>query len=250
MSPNRSGVGDAPAARRFLAGVHVFSRLEPAQLDALAARMRRRAFGRGVIIFHQGMPGQALYVIESGSVRIFSLSEAGQEISVNIYGPGEIFGELSLLDGLPHSASAAAMEPTTVWMLFRDDFRRALEETPSMAIGIIEVLSARLRQTTSYAEELVFLDVSGRVAREVLKLAERYGVPAAEGGVIIDLPLTQGELATLVGATRESVNKVLAQFRGRGYLTLEGRRICVLQPEKLRALLLRQGWELQGRGGC
>lgn len=227
---------------RFLEEVPVFAHLKPPAIGLLAEKMRRRTFGRGVVIFHQGMPGQALYIIEDGSVRILVLSEGGQEITVNIYGSGDVFGELSLLDGLPHSASAAAMEPTTVWMLFRNDFRQALQESPEMAVGIIEVLSSRLRQTTEYAEQLVFLDVPGRVARELLRLAERYGTAEEAGEMLIELPLTQGELATMVGATRESVNKVLAQFRSLGYISLEGRRIRLHSTEKLTSVLSSQGW--------
>lgn len=246
MSATRTPLAPAELGR-FMQEVPVFSRLTPDQLEALSGRMRRRVFGRGVVIFHQGMPGHALYIIESGSVRIFVLSEAGQEISVNIYGSGEIFGELSLLDGLPHSASAAAMEPMAVWMLFRDDFRRVVQEIPGMAIGIIECLSARLRQTTQYAEQMVFLDVPGRVARELLQLAGRYGTRGDDGSILIDLPLTQGELATMVGATRESVNKVLAHFRTMGYLATEGRRLRILASDELSWLLTSQGWDVVPR---
>jgi CRP/FNR family transcriptional regulator/CRP/FNR family cyclic AMP-dependent transcriptional regulator len=177
-----------------------------------------------------------MYIIESGKVRIFILSESGQEISVNIYGPGDTFGELALLDGLPRSAGAVAVEQTVTLALHRDDFLRHLETYPRMAQSIIEVLSTRLRYTTSYAESLAFLDVCGRVAAKLLELAERYGVQRE--GIEIELRLTQAELASWVGTSRESVNKVLGTFRGQGLIEVEGRKITILDRQGLKKRIL------------
>lgn len=216
----------------LLRNVPLFAGLSDQELEALASRLGRRTFGKGMVIFHKGGLGRSLYIIESGQVRIFSLSETGQEISINIYGPGDLFGELAILDGLPRSAGAMAMQRTVTLTLYRDDFLRCLEACPSMVKDIVAVLSRRLRYTTAYAETLAFLDVYGRVAAKLLELADRYGVAKA-GAEQIELHLTQAELASWVVASRESVNKVLGTFRDQGLIQLEGQAITILDREAL-----------------
>lgn len=226
----------------MLRKVSLFAGLSDQELEVLADSLGKRTFGKGMIIFHKGSPGQTLYIIESGKVRIFILSESGQEISVNIYGPSDVFGELSLLDGLPRSAGAVAVERTVTYTLHRDDFLRHLEAYPRMAKSIMEVLSTRLRYTTVYVESLSFLDVYGRVAAKLLELADRYGLrnDGKDGinGIEINLRLTQAELATWVAATRESVNKVLGTFRDQGLIQVEGQRITILDMPGLRRRIL------------
>jgi CRP/FNR family cyclic AMP-dependent transcriptional regulator len=222
----------------ILRNVSLFAGLSDAELAVLAGCLGRRTFGKGMIIFHKGGLGQTLYIIESGKVRIFILSESGQEISVNIYGPGEVFGELSLLDGQPRSAGAVALDKTVTLTLRREDVLPLLEAYPRMARGIIEVLGTRLRYTTAYAENLSFLDVYGRVAAKLLELTERYGVEKEGEGIEIDLRLTQAELATWVAATRESVNKVLGAYRDCGLIAVDGRRITILDRPGLERRVL------------
>mgnify|MGYP001130193959 FL=1 len=217
----------------LLKNVSFFAGLSGRELNSLAECLARRTFAKGVIIFHKGSPGRTLYIIESGKVRIFVLGASGREISVNVYGSGEVFGELALLDDLPRSAGATAVERTTVLTLHRDDFLWHLERYPKMARSIIEVLSARVRYTTLYAESLAFLDVHARVAKKLLELAERYGVKEGEE-IQIALHLTQAELASWVAATREHVNKVLGAFRDQGLISVEGQTITVLDPRRLR----------------
>ena len=216
----------------LLRNVPLFAGLSDQELEALASSLGRRTFAKGMVIFHKGGLGRSLYIIESGQVRIFSLSETGQEISINIYGPGELFGELAILDGLPRSAGAMAMEMTVTLTLYRDDFLRCLEASPRMVKDIVAVLSRRLRYTTAYTETLAFLDVYGRVAAKLLELADRYGVAKA-GAEQIELHLTQAELASWVVASRESVNKVLGTFRDQGLIQLEGQAITILDREAL-----------------
>jgi len=221
----------------LLRSISLFSGLSDAELDALAGRLGKRTFGRGVIIFHKDSPGDTTYIIETGKVRIFALSESGQEISVRICGTGEVFGELSMLDGLPRSAGAMALEETRVLTLQREDYRELLEAYPHMAKGIIATLTARVRYTTQYAENLAFLDVEGRVAQRLLELANLYGVQAP-AGVEIGMQLTQSDLASLVGATRERVNKVLAAFRNQGLIESDAERIIVRDPRGLKRHIL------------
>lgn len=221
----------------LLKNVSFFASLSEPKLDSLADCLARRTFAKDVIIFHKGSPGRTLYIIESGKVRIFVLSESGREISVNVYGTGDVFGELALLDDLPRSAGATAVERTTVLTLHRDDFLWHLERYPKMARSIIEVLSARVRYTTLYAESLAFLDVHARVADKLLELADRYGVEREEA-IQIDLQLTQAELASWVAATREHVNKVLGTFRDQGLISIDGQTITILDPQRLRQRVL------------
>jgi CRP-like cAMP-binding protein len=216
----------------LLQSVSLFADLSVTDLSVLADSLKRHTFGKGMIIFHQGSSGQRLHIIESGRVRIFLLSESGQQVSLNLYGPGDVFGELSLLDDLPRSAGAIATEKTATYTLHRDDFLRHLEAYPRMAISILKTLSARLRYTATYAENLAFLDVYGRVASKLLELADRYGVQ--KDGIEIGLRLTQADLANWVGASRESVNKVLGVFRDQGSIEIEGKTITIRDRSRLQ----------------
>ena len=210
----------------LLQSVPLFARVPVHELEALARNLGKRTFGKGMIIFHRGSPGQTLYIIESGAVRIFSLSETGQEITVNIYGPGEVFGEMTVLDRGPRSAGALCLERTVTYTLHRDVFARCLERNPALANGIIELLVARLRYTTDYLESLVFLDVCGRVAAKLLEIDERYAEHGHRAGPAVRL--TQGELATWVAASRESVNKVFSTFRDQGLIAVDGQVVTIL----------------------
>jgi CRP/FNR family cyclic AMP-dependent transcriptional regulator len=207
----------------------LFAGLSDSELKEVAACVVSRSFGRGVFIFHKDSPGQTLYIIESGRVRIFILSESGQEISLNVYGAGEVIGELGFLDGQPRSASAVALEPTVAFALRREDFFQHLEDHPRLAVRLLGVMAARLRYTTAYAESLAFLDVNGRVAVRLLELGDRFGIQSARGGGLeLDLGLTQAELASWVASSRETVNKVLSTFRDQGLIELVGQRITIL----------------------
>jgi len=216
----------------LLRSIPLFTSLPDHELEALGRSLGKRTFGKGMIIFHRDSPGQTLYIIESGLVRIFSLSESGQEITVNLYGPGELFGEMAVLDGLPRSAGALCMERTVTYTLHRDLFLDCLARNPAQAQGVIELLSQRLRYTTYYLENLAFLDVYGRVATKLLELDERFKGKGRDRG--FDLRLTQGELATWVAASRESVNKVLSQFRDQGLIGADGQVIIILDRDGLR----------------
>ena len=214
----------------------LFANLPDPELDRLASNLGKRTFGKGMIIFHRGSLGRSLYLIESGTVRIFSLSESGQELTVNIYGPGEIFGEMAVLDNRPRSAGALCMERTVTYTLHRDVFMSCLARNPALVDGVIRLLIGRLRYTTDHLECLAFLDVYGRVAAKLLELCERGA--GQEFGMGLDLPLTQGELATWVAASRESVNKVLSTFRDQGLIAVDGQKITILDLDGLEQRIL------------
>ena len=219
--------------RELVHRVVLFERLQEPELTGLSQQLTRRTFRRGTMIFHKDQAGDALYIVESGRVRIFRTSESGKELEVSEAGPGEVFGELALLDGSPRSASVEAVEDTVTHTLNRDEFLRYLATAPQLAVAVILLLSKRLRAITEYAESLAFLDLEARLARDLLQLGERHGVVA--DGVEIDLAhLNQTELANRIGATRERVNRALAAFRSQRLIKLRGKKIVLIDLERLK----------------
>ncbi len=223
----------AAAPLQLLKRVALFDGLSDDALAPLAEHLRRRTFRHGTMIFHKDQAGDALYIVESGRVRIFLPKESGEELWVEFAGPGDVFGELALLDGRPRSASAEVVEDTILHTISREEFGRYVTATPQFAMGLIELLGNRLRHLTEYAESLAFLDVHARLARVLLEMADRYGV-RKDGSIEIDLDITQADLATMVGATRERVNRALSSFREQGAIELRGKKITLLDPGRLR----------------
>lgn len=217
----------------YLKQVSLFASLSDEDIRALMSVARRRTFRAGEVIFHRDDPGQVLYVIKEGKVKICLISPDGQEISLVVFGKGECFGELALLDGLPRSADAIALEKVECYTLQRSDFHNAIMKNPKIAIQVLEVLSKRLRSTDQQVEDLIFLDVYGRVAKKLLELAEAHGV-SADGGTRIEIRLTQQELASMVGASRESVNKVMGYFTDKKIISADKHRITLHRAEDLK----------------
>jgi len=221
----------------LLQQIPLFTDLPPTQLRSLAGTLERRSYRKGQVILHQGDEGNSLFVIVTGRVRIYTISLDGHELTVWIYGEGDFFGEMALLNGEPRSANAKAMQKTEVLVLRRPAFRSHLLSNPSTAIHVIETLSQRLRATTVNAEELFSMSVTQRIARKLLELSERYGVRQKDG-VLIDLDLSQEAIASLAGTTRESANRALSQMRSKGIVEVERVRIRVLRPDALRSYLI------------
>jgi CRP/FNR family transcriptional regulator, cyclic AMP receptor protein len=217
----------------WLAQVPLFADLDAESLHELAIAAHHRAFHAGELIFHRGDPGQVMYVIRQGKVKISLTSPEGQEVSLAVLGPGECFGELALLDGQPRSADAQAIEAVQAYSLQRMDFTRAVMHHPHIAVQVMQVLSRRLRQTDEMVQDLLFLDVHGRVAKKLLELTETHGVRTPEG-IRIQLRLTQGELAAMVGASRESVNKVMGYLTAKQYITTDRHHTTVTRLAELR----------------
>jgi CRP/FNR family transcriptional regulator/CRP/FNR family cyclic AMP-dependent transcriptional regulator len=216
----------------LLRQVSIFADLCDKDLSALATCLGKRTFARGMMPFQKGSLAQSLYVIESGEVRIFALSETGHEITLAVYGSGECFGETALLDGNQRTTGAMALEKTVTYTLDRDHFLRCLDQHPEVARRVMALLAHRLQHVTTYAEHLAFLDVAGRVAAVLLDLAARQG--GTGGNIEINLHLTQADLASWVCASREMVNKVLHVYRDQGLITLEAHTIAVLDAEGLK----------------
>jgi CRP-like cAMP-binding protein len=205
--------------------------------ETLAGSFVRRSYPRAETIFRTGDPGTHLYLIEAGRVKITTSSAEGREALVAIIGRGEIFGELSLFDAGVRTADARTMEPTVLHALSHDLFRRFVQNHPKVAWEMFRILAGRLRAADEAIQDVVFFDVPGRVARRLLDLATRHGSADGSNGMRIDVPITQEEIAQMVGASRESVNKALATFIERGWVSLEDRMYTVRDPEALRSRL-------------
>ncbi len=219
----------------FLQQTALFADINTTQLQAIAQHIIPRTFKQGEIIFHEGDPGRFLYLVQSGQVRIFINGLDGSETSVILFGkPGDIFGELAVIDGLTRSASAVALGETVLYTMSRDSFRQQMRHCPQLALNFMKVLSQRVRYNTKQMDSFATLDVPKRLARKLLELAQDYG-RAANTGVQIDMTLTQTNLASLIGATRESTNKCLREFRKQGWISLENGQISILDPDALRA---------------
>src|SRR5437588_1009896 len=213
-------------ATTYFKQVSFFADLSEEDMRALTTVAKRRAFRAGEVIFHRDDPGQVLYMIKEGKVKICIISPDGQEISLAVLGKGEYFGEFALLDGLPRSTDAIALEKVECYSLQRSDFHHAIMKNPKIAIQVLEALTKRLRNTTAMVEDLIFLDVYGRVAKKLLELADAHGVKT-DDGIRIDVRLTQQELASMVGGSRESVNKVMGYFTDKDFISTDKHRITL-----------------------
>lgn len=224
----------------FLASQALFADLEPAHRERVGACLQKRTYGAGITLYHQDMPSMMLYMLGEGSVRIYTIGRTGQEFTLNVLGAGDIFGELSVLDSKPHSATSVTLQPTTVWLLNRADLMTFLEEMPPLYRNLTLILAGRIRANNQLLEAMTFQDVLGRLALQLLILAGRYG-SQIKGGVEIGVPLTQGDLATMVGATRESINKSFGILRSRDLIRAEGVSIVVTNTDGLRDLIQERG---------
>ncbi|MFN0282724.1 MAG: Crp/Fnr family transcriptional regulator [Kineosporiaceae bacterium] len=211
----------------------LFAALDDEASTALRSTMATVDLGRGEVLFQEGDPGDRLYVIIDGKVKLGRASGDGRENLLAVLGPGEMFGELSLFDPGPRNATATAVADTTLIGLGNEDLTTWLAGRPDVARQLLRALARRLRRTNEALADLVFSDVPGRVAKALLDLSERFGRPN-EDGLRVAHDLTQEELAQLVGASRETVNKALADFASRGWLRLEARAVVLLDIERMR----------------
>ncbi len=190
----------------------LFARADDETLAQCAAGLRIRRFRKGETIFHQGDPGDSLYIMELGAVKVVLPSPEGEEAAIiATLGPGDFFGELALLDGAPHSATVVAIEPTEVLVLRRDVFEGLIDTDRGLRIALLAGLAGELRRLTGHVEELHFLDLPGRLASRLVRLA-REQEPDTVGEVALAWPYTQSDLAAMIGGTRQTVNRLLADF--------------------------------------
>jgi len=217
----------------LLANSALFVDLAPKALEFLAERAIRLDLERGHTIFHQGDEGDTLYVIADGLVKVWvSSGEGGEMVLATLRSP-DAFGELSAVDGRPRSASATILEPTTLVAVDRATLLDAVHHHPGVADGMLSALGGLARRITEQTSDLVFLDLAGRLAKTLATLADRDGTVEGDT-VVLELPLTQTELAEMVGGSRQSVNQSLRMFQTRGFLELRGREVVILDLDALR----------------
>jgi CRP/FNR family cyclic AMP-dependent transcriptional regulator len=216
-----------------LAGIPFFSGLDSTSLERVGAGMRMRRFRRGEVIFHQGDPGDALFIVMTGAIKIMLPSDTGDEAILATLRPGDVFGELALLDGAPRSATATTLEATETLILPRDQFRELLATEPAIRDALLAAIAGELRRLTNHVEELHFLDITGRLASRLARLAAESGTTLPDGSIRLRSPLTQGDLAAMIGCTRQSVNKLLGMFTDDGLIRLDRESIVVLDLDRL-----------------
>jgi CRP-like cAMP-binding protein len=214
-----------------LAEIPLFQVLSQEGISAAARAGLSRTYAPGQIICHQGDPGDHLYAVIKGLVKIVFASERGDEMVLNILGPEEIFGELALLDGAPRSASVVALKSTLVFVLPRRRLLELMSVNPGLADEFLKLIGKLVRNLTEKAGDLAFLDLVGRLAKLLLQLSAMHG---HVHGVVLDSGLTQTDLARMIGASRPAVNRALRSLAARGLIELQGRTIVLHDLEALR----------------
>ncbi|HHC72596.1 MAG TPA: Crp/Fnr family transcriptional regulator [Thiotrichales bacterium] len=212
------------AVTDILENIPLFSTLDPAEREAICSHTITKSYPRNTIIINEGDTTQSLYIILEGKVKVFLSDSGGKEVTINMQGPGEYFGELALLDESPRSASIMTMEPSKFAIISKDDFDKVLTNNPTIALKLIRELTGRIRHLTENVKNLALLDVYGRVARTLLDLAEESDEP---GVLVIRQKLTHQEIANMVGASREMVSRILKDLTLGGYIRVEGRQITI-----------------------
>lgn len=216
----------------ILSRAGIFLGVQSSAVEALAHKLSTVDFPCGHLIFDQGDPGDCLYVISSGKVKIRSRSPGNKESLLALLGPSDVFGELAVFDPGPRATSATALTEVQALEISRPLLRAWIAERPEIAEQLLGVLARRLRHTNDNLADIVFNDVAGRVAKQLMALAKRFGT--RQGACLrVDHDLTQDEIAQLIGATRVTVNKVFADFAHRGWIRFDGGTVWICNPERL-----------------
>ena len=221
------------ANRAFLRQVSLFTGLSDDDLREMESVVRERSFRKNEVIFHAHEAGSALFVIKRGRVKISMDDRSGKEVILRILEAGDFFGEMSLLDGQPRSATVSSLEPCLALILSRDQFLRFITRHPEVVMKMLTTLSQRLRKADEKISRLVFADAYEKVASVLMEVIEERKIPL-NIGTEIPLSLTRKELADLAGLSRETLTRVIADFQRAGLVRIEGRRIAVVSPTKLR----------------
>ena len=220
-------------SRAFLRQIGLFDGLSDRDLRELESIVRERSFRKNEVIFHAQEPGNALFVIKRGRVKISMDDRSGKETILRILEAGDFFGEMSLLDGEPRSATVSSLEPCQALILSRDQFLQFIPRHPQVVLKMLTALSRRLRKADEKISRLVFADAYEKVASVLLDIIEERKIPL-NIGTEIPLSLTRQDLAELAGLSRETLTRVIADFQRAGLVRIEGRRVSVVNPAKLK----------------
>jgi CRP-like cAMP-binding protein len=228
----RGSMMDDRFAVEALSRCPLFESVDRATLESMANGLRRRRVRRNEVIFHQGDPGDSLHVVASGAVKIVLPSAEGDEAIIATLRPGDFFGELALLDGAPRSATATALEPSDTLVLPRPVFIDLLDTMPGLRNALLAGLTKELRRLTGHVEELHFLDLAGRLAMRLTRLA-RDADPSARGEIRLEWPYTQSDLAAMIGGTRQSVNRLLSELVDEGLISIQPDALIISDLDEL-----------------
>jgi CRP-like cAMP-binding protein len=224
-----------PDKRKLLESHPLFGRLEPEELDRLLPFLRVARYPRRAVLFHKGDPGTNMMVVLRGRVKVCTQSEDGKEVVHRLFTPGEVFGEIALLDGGDRTTDAVTQDASELLVLERRDFIPFLRSHPNACMRLMEVLCQKLRHTSKRLEDALFLEGPSRLAKCLVDLVEKHGKPVADG-VRIDLHLSQQELGNIVGMSRESMNKHLRYWREEGLIRIEDGYYVITDLEALRQI--------------
>jgi CRP/FNR family transcriptional regulator, cyclic AMP receptor protein len=216
-----------------LAQSGLFQGLSDEAVEPVVSRLEMLTLPRGRVVFNEGEPGDSLYIVQSGKIKLSRRAPDGRENVLAVMGPSDQFGELSVFDPGPRTATATAVTDVKLARMPQSTLRLWIEAHPEIGEQLLRVLARRLRRTNDSVADLIFTDVPGRVAKALLQMADRFGSRESDG-LRVKHDLTQEELAQLVGASRETVNKALADFVHRGWIQLQGKSVVVLDEERLR----------------
>jgi CRP/FNR family transcriptional regulator, cyclic AMP receptor protein len=223
----------------LVSDIDLFRGLAPAQQIRIAERLYCRSYPAGANIITAEQPGEVIYMIRSGTLKIHIEQADGTDVILAILGPGDIVGEMSLIDSVGRSASVVTLEESQLLWMGGEAFQELLRGIPQIAQNLIRILSARVRLANELIQALATLDVNGRVARQMLAFADKYGQSGSNGDILIPIRLTQGDIADLVGASRKRVNQVMVLFKQQGYLSVDDKsRITVHQRAALARMAL------------
>lgn len=217
----------------LLAKTDLFSHFSRGSLEILAPRFLTRTYLKGQVLFHQGDPGNSLWVLATGLVKVGVASPKGDEMLLVTLTAPATFGELSLIDGAPRSATVEVVETSRVLILGRDVWKTLMKDDPAFSGAVLTSVAQMVRRLTDQTADFAFLDLHGRVAKLIVGFADERGRPF-EDGLVLDLHLTQTDLARMVGGSRQSVNQILGALEDRGYIELQRQTIYVKQLEALR----------------
>jgi CRP/FNR family transcriptional regulator, cyclic AMP receptor protein len=221
-------------ARKFLTDATFIGRLEPTSLDSLMKRAQLRALAKGDTVYRRGDQGDSLMVIITGRLKIWNTTADAREVVLNFLGPGDINGEIAVLDGGPRTATATALEATEVMVLYRRDLMPVLEQQPEALVEVVQVLCEKLRAASEIVED-VQRTMRARVASGILRLARQHGKQTKDG-IVFDLKASQSDLGAYLGLSRENTSRQLGHLRDGGIITIAGTAITVRDMDALSEL--------------
>jgi CRP-like cAMP-binding protein len=223
----------ALSAQTILERNRLFRGLSPAIVQQISTLAIRRFYEEGAIVFSQGDPGDALYGVVTGRVRISASTQEGKEMFLNIMEPGDTFGEIALLDGKPRTATASATATCELMIIPRAQFLVLLQRDPTLAIHLLQLLCQRIRWTSGWVEDSALLAVPPRLARRLLSLARLHGHDSQKG---VQLLISQEEMGRFLGLSRQAVNQYLQGWRAKGWVDIGRGKVTILDETALQAL--------------